>query len=48
MTREHANYLYKKTELGEVINTKTLQQGLEHERQLNRIDDTEKEIHTKC
>ena len=40
MTREQANYVYKKTELGEVINTETLQQELEHERQLNRIDDT--------
>ena len=40
MTREQANYVYKKTELGEVINTETLQQKLEHERQLNRMDDT--------
>ena len=37
--REQANYVYKKTELGEVINTETLQQELEHERQLNRIND---------
>ena len=40
MTREQANYVYKKTELGEVINTETLQQELEQKRQLNRIDDT--------
>ena len=40
LTREQANYIYKKTELGEVINTKTLLQELEHKRQLNRIDDT--------
>ena len=40
LTREQANYVYKKTELGEVINIETLQQELEHERQLNRIDDT--------
>ena len=40
LTREQANYVYKKTELGEVINTETLQQELEHGRQLNRIDDT--------
>ena len=32
--------MYKKTELGEMINTEPLQQELEHERQLNRIDDT--------
>ena len=44
MTREQANYVYKKIELGEVINTETLQQELEHERQLKRIDDTSREI----
>ena len=40
MTREQANYVYKKTEFSKVINTETLQQELEHERLLNRIDDT--------
>ena len=40
MTREQANFVYKKTELGEMINTDTLQQEREHERQLNKIDDT--------
>ena len=39
LTREHANWVYKKTELGEMINTDTLLQEIEHERQLNRIDD---------
>ena len=39
MTREQANFVYKKTELGEKINTDTLQQEIEHERQLNKIDD---------
>ena len=43
LTREQANYIYKKTELGEVINTDTLQQELEHERQLNRLDDVSRE-----
>ena len=43
LTREQANYVYKKTELGEVINTETLQQELENERQLNRIDDANRE-----
>ena len=43
LTREQTNYVYKKTELGEVINTDTLQQELEHERQLNKIDDTNRE-----
>ena len=40
MTREQANFVYKKTELGEVINTETLQQELEHKGQLDRIDGT--------
>ena len=40
LTREQANYVYKKTELGEIINTETLQQELEHERQLSRRDNT--------
>ena len=34
LTREQANFVYKKTELGEMINTETLQQELEHERQI--------------
>ena len=40
MTREQANFVYKRAESGEMINTETLQQELEHERQLNRIDNT--------
>ena len=40
LTREQANYVYKKPDIGEVINTETLKQELDHERQLNRIDDT--------
>ena len=43
LTREQVNYVYKKTELGEVINTGTIQQELEHERQLNGLDDTSRE-----
>ena len=39
LTREQANLVYKKTESGEMINAKTLKQELEHERQLNKIDD---------
>ena len=39
MTRKQANFVYKKTESGKMINTETLQQELEHERQLNKIDD---------
>ena len=48
LTREQTNFVYKKTESGEVINTEPLQQELEYKRQLNKIDDTEwryKSIH---
>ena len=40
MTREQANFVYKKTESGEIINTETIQQELECKRQLGKIDDT--------
>ena len=40
MARELANFVYKNTESGKAINPKTLHQELEHEKQLNRIDDT--------
>ena len=43
LTREQTKYVYKKTQLGKVINTDTLQQELEHKRQLNKIDDTSRE-----
>ena len=39
LTREQTRYIYKKTESGEIINTETIQQELEQERQLDRIDD---------
>ena len=38
LTREQANFVYKKTESGEMINTETLQHELEHKEQLNKID----------
>ena len=43
LTREQANYIYKKVETGEIINTDTIQQEMEQEVQLNRIDDTDGE-----
>ena len=39
LRREYAYFVYKKTESGEMINTETLQQELEHKRLLNMIDD---------
>ena len=43
LTREQTRYIYKKTESGEVINTETIQQELEQERQLGQINDTNRE-----
>ena len=39
LTREQANYVYRKVETGEMINADTIQQEMEQE-QLNRMDDT--------
>ena len=39
LTREQANYVYKKVETGEMINTDTIQQEIEQEMQLNRMDE---------
>ena len=40
LTRDHTKYIYKKVDTGEMINTDTIQQDIEHEKQLDRIDDT--------
>ena len=39
LMREQANYVYKKVETGETINPDTMQQEIEQEKQLNRMDD---------
>ena len=41
--KKKIRYIYKKTESGEIINTGTIQQKLEQERQLDRIDYTNRE-----
>ena len=40
LTREQTNYIYKKTETGEMINTDTIEQEMKQEEQLSKIDDT--------
>ena len=40
LTREQANYVYKKEETGEMIHTDTIQQEMEQEEQVNKMDDT--------
>ena len=44
LTEEQARHVYKKVESGSIINTETLQQEIEQERELNRMDGTNKEI----
>ena len=44
LTEEQARHVYKKVELGSIINTDTLQQEREQERELSRIDDTSRDI----
>ena len=39
LTREQASYVYKKTKSGEMIKVNTIQQEIEQEEQLNKIDD---------
>ena len=40
LTREQTNYIYKKTETGEMTNMDTIEQEMEQEEQLSKIDDT--------
>ena len=40
LARDQTRYIYKKVETGETINTDTIQQEIEQEKQLGRIDDT--------
>ena len=40
LTKEQANYVHEKVETGEMINAATIQQEIEQEEQLNRMDDT--------
>ena len=43
LNRDQTKYIYKKVENGEMINTDTIQQEIEQEKQLGRIDDTSRE-----
>ena len=43
MRNLHLNYIYKKIETGEMINADTIQQEMEQEERLSKIDDTSRE-----
>ena len=40
LTREQTRYIYRKVETGVIINGDMIEQEIEQEKQLNRIDDT--------
>ena len=44
LTRDQTRYIYEKVEMGEVINMDTIQQEIEQEKQLSKIDDMNGEI----
>ena len=44
LTREQAVYIYKKVETGEIVNKNMIEQEIEQERQLDKMDDTSEEI----
>ena len=44
LTRDQTRYIYKKVEMEEVINTDIIQQEIEQEKQLSKIDDMNGEI----
>ena len=43
LTREQTRYIYKKIETGELINTDTIEQEIEQERHLDKMDDTSRD-----
>ena len=44
LTKDQAKYVYTKVETGETINADTIQQEIEQEKQLNRMDDRNGEV----
>ena len=44
LTRDQTRYIYKKIEAREMINTDTIQQEIEWDKQLSKIDDMNGEI----
>ena len=43
LTREQTRFIYKKIEIGEIINTDMIEHEIEQERQLDRMNDTSRE-----
>ena len=43
LPRQQMTYIYRKVETGEIINTDMIEQEIEQENQLNKIDNTSRE-----
>ena len=43
LTRGQVIYVYKKVEAGEIVNANMMEQDIEQERQLDKMDDTSRE-----
>ena len=43
ITREQTKYIYRKVEIGKIINADTIEQEMKQEEQLSKIDDTNRE-----
>ena len=43
LTREQTKYIYRKVETGKITNTNTIEQEIEQEKHLSKIDDTSRE-----
>ena len=44
LTEDQAIYIYKKVELGDLINTSTMEQEIDQDQELNRLYDTSRDI----
>ena len=44
LTEDQVRHMYKKVELGDIININTIKQEIDQDRELNRLDDTNGDI----
>ena len=44
ITEDQARHIYKKVELRDIINISTMKQEIDHDQELNRLDDTSRDI----
>ena len=44
LTEDQARHIYRQVELGDIINISTMKQGIDQDLELNRLDDTSRDI----